>query len=105
MPQLVANLPSGFLIEPSVLLNAIASVYRRTVMSNLLISFARINRPQFMKPFELVRMQHVPSRSYHSLYKFEVAFARCKQVAAADWRGLLGKSQGIANMIIHCRRT
>lgn len=45
MPQLIANLPSGFLIERSVYLVALAVVDLRGMMGDLLIAFARIRHP------------------------------------------------------------
>lgn len=100
VPQLIADLYSGLLIEVSVELIAMATVDRRGMMGDLLVTFARIGCPQFVEAFEVVLMEDVPCRADDSLQEIEVAFVRCKQVAAIVGRDLFGKPQCVTNMII-----
>jgi hypothetical protein len=59
-------------------------------MGDLLIAFARIGRPQLVEAFEVVHMEDVTYGTDDSLLVIEVAFVRCKQVAATIGRGLFG---------------
>lgn len=110
VPQLAADLDSGLLITASVELVAVAAIDAREMSSDLLIAFACIGSPQFVETFEVVHMEDVPCGTDDSLHKIEVAFVRCKQVAATVGRDLFGKPQGVTNMIIYrdparCLRT
>ncbi|MNP73696.1 hypothetical protein D3C76_1704500 [compost metagenome] len=63
-----------------------------------------------MEAFELVLMEDDPCGTNDSPLEIEVAFIRCKQVAAIVRRDPFGKLQCVTNMIIHrnparCRRT
>ncbi|MNN99932.1 hypothetical protein D3C81_2197010 [compost metagenome] len=53
-----------------------------------------------MKAFEVVLMEDLPCGADDSLQEIEVAFVRCKQVAATVGRDLFGKPQCVTNMII-----
>ncbi len=53
MPEFIAYLVSGLLIEVSVELIAMATVDGREMMGDLLIAFACKGRPQFLKPLRL----------------------------------------------------
>lgn len=53
-----------------------------------------------MEAFEIVLMEDVPCWADGSLQEIEVAFIRCKQVAAIVRRDLFGKPQCVTNMII-----
>lgn len=46
-------------------------------------------------------MKGVPGWTDDSLLEIEVAFVRCKQVAAAVGRDLIGKLQRVTNLIIY----
>ncbi|MNW17139.1 hypothetical protein D3C71_2162190 [compost metagenome] len=55
-------------------------------------------------------MEDVPCRTNDSPLEIEVAFIRCKQVAATLRRDLFGKPQSVTNMLIYrnparCRGT
>lgn len=76
MAQFIADLGSGLLIETRVELVASASVDRRLMVGELLIAFARIGRPQFVKPFKVVRMEDVPGRPNDALPEVAKAFVR-----------------------------
>jgi hypothetical protein len=78
-----------------------ATVDGRGIMSDLFIAFARIGRPQVVKAFEVERVEDIPCGAQDSLLKIEVAFVRCKQVAATVGRDLFGKPQCVTNMIIY----
>jgi len=78
-----------------------ASVDGGEMMGDLLIAFARIGCPQFVEAFEVVLMEDVPCGAHDSLLEIEVAFVRCKQVAAIVGRDLFGKPQCVTNMIIY----
>ena len=78
VPQLIADLYSGFLIETSVELIAMATVDGGGMVGDLLIAFARIGCPQFVEAFEVVLMEDVPCRTDDSPLEIEVAFVRCK---------------------------
>lgn len=54
-----------------------------------------------MEVFEIVLMEDVPCGADGSLQEIEVAFIRCKQVAAIVRRDLFGKPQCVTNMIIY----
>jgi len=99
--QLIADLHPCLLIEVSVELVATAAVDWRRMLGDLLIAFARIGCPQFVEAFEVVLMEDVPCRADDSLQEIEVAFVRCKQVAAAVGRDLFGKPLRVTNMIIY----
>lgn len=101
VPQLIADLCSGLLIELSVELITIATVNGREMVSNVLVAFARIGRPQFVETFEVERMEDVPGGADDSLLEIEEAFVRCKQVVATVGRDLYGKPQRITNLIIY----
>lgn len=51
MPEFIADLVSGRLIEASVELVATATVDGRRMLGDLLISFAHIGCPQFVEAF------------------------------------------------------
>jgi hypothetical protein len=68
-----------------------ATVDGRGMVGDLLIAFASIGCPQFVEAFEVVLMEDVPCGAYDSLQETEVAFVRCKQVAATVGRDLLGR--------------
>jgi hypothetical protein len=78
VPQLIADLYSGLLIEVSDELIAMATVDRRGMMGDLLVTFARIGCPQFVEAFEVVLMEDVPCRTDDSPLEIEVGFVRCK---------------------------
>lgn len=101
MSQLIANLPSGISIESSVYPAALAAVDRAAIMGNLLIAFARIGLPQFVKAFKVVLMEVVSGGANDSPLHIEVAFARCQQVAATVGGDMFGKPQCVASMLIH----
>lgn len=101
VPQFVADVCSGLLIEASVELVAPATVYGRGMMGDLFIAFACIGRPQFVEAFEAVLMEDVPCRTDDSPLEIEVAFVRCKQVAAAVGRDMMGECQCTADVIVH----
>jgi hypothetical protein len=67
MPQLIANLLSGCLIERSVYLVALAVVDLRGMMGDLLIAFARIRHPQLMKAFEVMYVGDIPGGADQAL--------------------------------------
>lgn len=77
VPQLIADLCSDLPIKMSVELIAMAAVDGRRMMGDLLISFACIGRPQFVKAFKSVLMKNVPSRTDGALFEIKVAFVRC----------------------------
>lgn len=101
VPEFVANLLSGLLIQVRVELGAMAAVDGRVMLGDLLIAFARIGRSQLMKAFESMGMENFPCRADDSLLEIEVAFIRCKQVAATVGRDLMGECQGFADVIVH----
>lgn len=101
MPQFIADLVSGLLIEELVELVATATVDGRGMMGDLLIAFARIGRSQFVEAFEVVLMEDLPCGANDSLLEIEVAFIRCKQVAATIWRDLEGECQCVVDVLIH----
>jgi hypothetical protein len=74
VPQFIADLYSGFLIEMSVDLVATASVGGRKMTGDLLIAFARISRTQFVESFEVVRMEDLSCGADDSLLEIQVAF-------------------------------
>ncbi len=84
MAQLVTNLLSGFLIEPSIYLVAPAAVDGRAMIGELLIAFARIGRAELIEAFEVLPMEDVSCEENHLLQKSAVAFVRCKHVTAAN---------------------
>ncbi|MGF6397255.1 hypothetical protein ABH905_000921 [Pseudomonas frederiksbergensis] len=59
--KFVADLYSGQLIEVLVELVAITTVDGREVISDFLVAFARISRPQLMKASEFMRVEEVSS--------------------------------------------
>ncbi|MNL43618.1 hypothetical protein D3C87_1661390 [compost metagenome] len=71
------------------------------MLGELLISFARIGRAQFVESFEFVRMEDISGGSDDYPLEIEVAFVRCKQVAATVGRDLSGECQCAANVLIH----
>lgn len=85
VPQLIADLHSGLLIEVSVEQVATATVDGRGMMGDLLIAFACIGRSQFVEALEAVVMEGVPCRADDSQLEIEVAFVRCKQIVATLW--------------------
>lgn len=101
MPQLIANLLSGFLIELSIYSIAHTAVHRRGMMGNLFVAFAGIGRPHFMEAFEVLRTEDVSYGPDDSLQEVGVTFVRCKQVAATLGRELLGKLQSVTDTIIY----
>ncbi|OCR26176.1 hypothetical protein AFK24_06495 [Pseudomonas syringae] len=78
MPQLIADLYSGFPIETSVELIAMATVDGGGMVGDLLIAFASIGCTQFVEAFEVVLMEDVPCRTDDSSLEIEVGFVRCK---------------------------
>lgn len=101
VPQLIADLCSGLLIEVSVGLVAAATVDGCRMLGDLLIAFARIGRPQFVETLEVVRMENLPCGANDYLLEIEVAFIRCKQVAATVRRDLKGECQCVEDVLIH----
>ena len=83
VPQLIADLCSGLLIEVPVELVAAATVDGCRMLGDLFIAFARVGRAQFVEALEIVRMKNLPCRTNDSPLEFEVALVRCQQVAAA----------------------
>lgn len=82
MPQFIADLCSGLLIEASLELVAPATVDGCEMLGDLLIAFARIGGPQFVETFEVVRVEGVAGGADDSPLEIEVGFVRCKWVAA-----------------------
>ena len=70
-------------------------------MGDLLIAFARISRAQFVKAFEVVRMEDISGGADDFPLEDEVAFVRCQPVAAAVGRDLFGVPPRFATMVIH----
>ncbi|MNH46416.1 hypothetical protein D3C79_1091900 [compost metagenome] len=54
-----------------------------------------------MEAFEAVLMEDVPCGADDSLLEFEVAFVRCKQVAAIVGRDLFGIPERFVDLIIY----
>lgn len=77
MPEFIADLVSGLLIEVSVELVATATVDGRGMMGDLLIAFARIGRAQFVEAFEVLLMEDVSGGAYDALLEIEVVLVRC----------------------------
>ncbi|MNF07462.1 hypothetical protein D3C80_2076470 [compost metagenome] len=71
------------------------------MMGDLLIAFARIGCPQFVKTFEVKRMEDVPCGADDSLLKIEVAFIRSEQISAPSGGSQLGIPERFANIVIH----
>lgn len=67
MPEFIADLVSGLLIEIPVDLVAAAIIDWCEMMGDLLIAFACIGRRQFMKTSEFVRMEDVSSGANSAL--------------------------------------
>ena len=67
--QFIADLCACLLIEASVELAAPATVDGGKMLGDLLVAFARIGCPQFVKTFEVKRMEDVPCRADDSLLK------------------------------------
>lgn len=74
--EFIADLHSGLLIEASVELVAMAIVYRRGMLGDLLIAFACVGRPKFVKAFEPMLMKNISSGLDCALYEVTVAFVR-----------------------------
>lgn len=74
MPEFIADLVSGLLIEVPVDLVATATVDGRAMTGDLLVAFARIGRTQLVKTFESVHMESFPCRANDFLLEIEVAF-------------------------------
>lgn len=54
------------------------SVDGSLMMGDLLITFARIGRAQFVEAFEFVRVEDISSGPDNYSLEIEVAFVRCK---------------------------
>ncbi len=67
---------AGLLIKASVDLVATATIDRRGVMGDLLIAFACVGRPKFVKAFEPMLMKNIPGGLDCALYEVTVAFVR-----------------------------
>lgn len=93
VPQFIADLHSGLLIEVPVDLVATTTVDGCGMISDSLIAFARIGRPQLVEAFEVVRMEDVPCRADDFPLEIEVAFVRCKEISATVGRDQFGKPQ------------
>lgn len=86
-----------------------ATVNGRGMMGDLFIAFACIGRAQLVEAFETVLMEDVACRTDDFPLEIEVAFVRCKQVAATVGRDMMGECQCSADVIVHgdparCRR-
>ena len=83
MPQLMADLLAGMLIERSIILMNTATINGCRKARKLLIALTGVSRPQFMKTFQSLLMQEVTCRPHDFLHKVFVAFTGCQQISTA----------------------